>query len=297
MEVVILPVIFNTNEKLIIGNSKHDFKRNFNNKQLILKIVKKLSALHNIFSLQDIVIYKCSSNPKIHGFIKKSIINNLPSTILNISDSTILDLLAPQCYDYAYHIIHHEICHIQDFETICKYMDGNLVSDNYQAEYNLKAFYFVNGYKFFGEYIAYRNCFSSYAERSPDYDKLPHKIKTDSTIQRLLNTYDKDFKYRNIMFSKTMEDINNTIYFLCKQIGYYHASQNKSFIENLDLTKSELFICYIDKLNQELDNLYSTYPSWISYEKYIEIGKLFYSIFGEFKIGLCEYGGDICFDF
>ena len=56
----------------------------------------------------------------------------------------------------------------------------------------------------------------------------------------------------------------------------------------MNLINTEPVLNYINNLIYKLDALYSSYPNWISYEKYIEIGKIFFSIFDEFEIKLWD---------
>lgn len=290
-----MEITLKTNDKTVVG-SKHDFKRQMKSKQLISKIVNKYVSQYNLQTLQEVVVYKLKKGETTLGSVTKKFVNNKPNSNVNLSDLVAGQLHFPQFYSFAYHKVHHEMCHVQDYETICKHMDGNLLSDDYSHEYGLNSLYFVNGYKFFGEYISYRNCFDSYSEQYPRYDLLSQEAQIEIVIQRLQETYDKESEIRLFMFNKTIDDISKPIYDLCRIIGYFHASNDNLFLKNIDLIKSKAISNYINNLIEKLDELYSSYPKWISYEKFIEIGKLFFSVFDEFEIKLCLYNEDICFD-
>lgn len=290
-----MKIILKTNSPSVIGN-KHDFKKQTESKQLISKIVNKYIAMYNLETIQEVVVYKLKNGESTLGSITKNFVNNKLISTVNLSDLVAGQLHFPQFYNFAYHNVHHEMCHVQDYETICKYMDGKLLSDNYPHNYDINSFYFVNGYKFFGEYIAYRNCFDSYSEQYPRYDLLSQEAQIEVNIRRLKETYNKNSEMRLFMFNKTIEDISNTVYSLCKLLGYFHASNDKHFVKNIDLIKNASILQYIDSLNNDLNKLYMSYPNWISYEKYVEIGQLFFSIFNMFNITISEYEGDLCFE-
>lgn len=290
-----MKISLKTNNPSVVG-SKHDFKKQMKSKQLISKIVNKYISQYDLQTLQEVMVYKLKEGESTLGSVTKRFVNDEPTSIVNLSDLVAGQLHFPQFYRFAYHRVHHEMCHVQDYEIICKHMDGNLLSDDYPHTYGLNSLYFVNGYKFFGEYISYRNCFDSYSEQHPRYDLLTQEAQIEMVIQRLRETYDKESGIRLLMFNKTIEDISKPIYDLCRIIGYFHASNDESFLKNFDLIKSNAISDYINNLAEELDTLYLSYPNWISYKKYIEIGKLFFSIFDKFEIALSEYNGDICFD-
>ena len=290
-----MKITFKTNNPSVVGNSKHDFKKQLKSKQLISKVVNIFAKQYNITSLQEVVVYTISKERPVLGSVNRTFNDNKPNTILNISDLVAGQLHFPQFYNFAYHNIDHEMCHIQDYETICKHMDGNLLSD-FQCKSGLQNFYFNSGCKFFGEYIAYRNCFGSYSEQYPEYDLLKQEEVIVSVVQRLFEVHDGSLELKNVVFNKAIEDIFSAIYSLCKCIGYYHASHDKIFLNNIESIKSEEVVSYISNLIEELDSLYSTYPSWISYGKYIDIGKLFFSVFDKFGITLCENNECICFE-
>ena len=291
-----MKITLKTNNTSVVGG-KHDFKKQLESKQLISKIVNKYVSQYNLQTLQEVIVYKLKEGETILGSVTKSFVGGKPVSTVNLSDLVAGQLHFPQFYSFAYHKVHHEMCHVQDYETICKHMDGNLLSDDCPHEYGLNSLYFVNGYKFFGEYISYRNCFDSYSEQYPRYDLLSQEAQIEIVIQRLQETYDKESEIRLFIFNKTIEDISKPIYDLCKSIGYFHASNDDLFLKNIDLVKSKSISKYINNLVEKLDKLYSSYPNWISYEKYIEMGKLFFSIFDKFEIELRLYNEDICFDF
>jgi hypothetical protein len=290
-----MKITFKTNNPSVVGNGKHDFKKRLKSKQLISKVVNTFAKKYDVTSLQEVVVYTTSQERPVLGSVNRAFNDNKPNTILNISDLVAGQLHFPQFYSFAYHNIDHEMCHIQDYETICKYMDGNLLSD-YQCKSGLQNFYFDSGCKFFGEYIAYRNCFGSYSEQYPEYDLLKQEEVIVSVIQRLFEVYDGSLELKNVVFNKAIGDMFNSIYVLCKRIGYYHASHDKTFLKNIELIKSKEVASYISNLIEKLDNLYSNYPLWISYGKYIDIGKLFFSIFDGCDIELHECNDNICFN-
>ena len=151
-----MEITFKTNSSSVIGSGKHDFKKRMESKQLISKVISKFISEYNIKSLQEVIVYDFEKCPTEYGSVDRFYIDGTPKTILNLSDIIAGQLRFPQFYSFAYHTIHHEMCHIQDYETICKHMDGNLLSSDYKCKYCLNSLYFICGYQFFGEYISYR---------------------------------------------------------------------------------------------------------------------------------------------
>ncbi len=272
-----------------------DKKRREVEKRLV-NTVKGFMEKYNIKSLNAIEIYKFDEKKQELGAIKKEFVNKLPSTVLFISDLSLQQISQPHNVKYGIHTVHHELCHVKDFETICNNMNGILVTDSYEHPYSMESLCFIWGYELFGEYLAYRNSYSSYAEQKQQHNFILYHEMFDDIIQDITLICNSKQRRQNTYTNENLLNITKRIVmFICKNLGYYHASNNKVFMKNMAQIADVKFIEYINQLDEQLKKWFQGYPNWISYNSYVEIGCLVLSVFSIYGVDLAVTNNETCF--
>ena len=290
-----MKITFKTDNKDIVGVGKYSLTTQMKVRQSILKVVNQLIQKYKLSSLNEVVVYKLKDCKTELGRVYKTLNNKIPKTVLYISDLSVTQIMHGELYSQGYHTFHHEVCHIKDFEAICEYMNGELVSDGYKHPYTINSVFLTTGYGMFGEYIAYKNCYNTYDEKFENCDFDKKCAKYENIAYQLSYIQKQSIKIKDYIFNQTIKDINKILYFICKYIGYYHASGNTMFLSDLTSIKNNNLINFVYRVEEKLKSLNDIYPSCISYDNYVDVGRLFLSLFDGYDLHLVEEDGHIFF--
>ncbi len=179
-------------------------------------------------------------------------------------------------------IIFHEIYHYKEALITSKNIDYHklMFDDNYSDTYTMVL---CIGYKQWAEYYAYFNS-AKYQIRNILFDTFIQKswVSLQAMHNILLNTETIQMPFS--FYESIKQFISNAIIFTA-QYNYlpdhqyltplYKYKNNKDYSKHYE---------YIMELIPYMDNLYNSYPNWVSESKFVEIGKYLLNILHRFNI-------------
>lgn len=178
-------------------------------------------------------------------------------------------------------ILFHELYHYKEAITTSKYMDYHkLLFGTYNSTYKLTL---AIGYRQWAEYYAYYNS-SKYYLRKIDFTNV-----LSGSWASLQAIHNKLLSEGELQILQTVfESVNTFIGFSIIFIAQSNRLNNKSYIKQISEYKNHEFYSihydYILDLMQYMNNLYKTYPFWISEAAFVEIGKYILNIFNRYNI-------------
>jgi len=253
------------NSIILEAKSYEDFKNiSFNN---IVKI--HLTVMDNNIEWLGMIVPNTLNNELIFElYIQNTIIDNLFS-----SDE--------DKFIFAKSVILHELYHIKEMITTNKIIE---IMPIYNIQKDCTRSMLINlGYRQWTEYYAHYNSAKYYYLYTTLDDVIYQSEITLTLIKELLNK-EKQIQLFQYMYENIAKFISTSIKF----IAIYNASQNISYVESVKkYGQSNFYIHhyeYIHKIIPYMDNLYQTYPNWVSEEKFLEIGKTLFSIIHNYGI-------------
>lgn len=172
-------------------------------------------------------------------------------------------------------VILHEFCHCYEIATTSKLFD--FYEKYKRPQYDTRQIIFSNAIECWGEYFAYYHSIRLYEESR----NLNPQIKSLCTYKKALSTL-----YRHNEEVPYVDDLWDTLISLIRKTvilaAYYNSTKELKYAEQLHLSNSNsqetLFDEYFSDITNYFAELYNTYPTWVSEEKYIEIGRKLFSI-------------------
>lgn len=231
---------------------------------------------------------------KIHLTIMDNNIEWLGMTIPNISNNnlvfelyvqdTIIDDLFSKDEDkcmFSKSVILHELYHIKELVKTNNIID---IMPIYNIKKDCTRSMLINlGYKQWTEYYAHFNSAKYYCSNTTLSDVIYQSEITLSLIKQTI-VDESQVQLFEFMYNNIAEFIATSIKF----IAIYNESQDISYLKSLKkYEQNDLYINhynYIHKIIPYMDELYHTYPTWVSEEKFLEIGKTLFSIIHEYGI-------------
>lgn len=233
-------------------------------------------------NINDIKIV--SPNSDFRGKTEPNFINNKLVSDILYDENVIKDLLS---YDIdnkkeALSIILHELYHYKECIITANKMDYHklIFDDNYSDTYTMA---FSLGYKQWTEYYAYYNS-SKYYQRNIYLDDFIRKSWASLYAMQSFLTENDTTKMPFSVYTDIKDFISYSIIFAAQ----YNSLLDSKYLESIMKFKRNKDYCehydYIIELIPYMNDLYSSYPSWVSEEKFIEIGKYLLNILHRFNI-------------
>lgn len=231
---------------------------------------------------------------KIHLTIMDNNIEWLGMTIPNISNNnlvfelyvqdTIIDDLFSKDEDkcmFSKSVILHELYHIKELVKTNNIID---IMPIYNIKKDCTRSMLINlGYRQWTEYYAHFNSAKYYCSNTTLSNVIYQSEITLSLIKQTI-VDESQVQLFEFMYNNIAEFIATSIKF----IAIYNESQDISYLKSLrKYEQNDLYINhynYIHKIIPYMDELYHTYPTWVSEEKFLEIGKTLFSIIHEYGI-------------
>lgn len=201
-------------------------------------------------------------------FLDYNVVNNLSSSDADKQEESLS-------------IVLHELFHYKECIITSRNMDYHrLISDDSYS--NTYTMVLSIGYKQWAEYYAYYNSFKYYqrnilfADISQSWAAL--KVMRDALINNVF------IKMPFSLYSNIKEFISNAIMFAAQ----YNLSLDSNLLKLIEKYKDDKHYYkhyeYITELVPYMDDLYKSYPDWVSESKFIEIGKYLLNILQRYNI-------------
>lgn len=202
---------------------------------------------------------------------------------LYIQNSVIEDLLSndKNKFSYAKSIILHELYHIKEFTITNQIID---IMPIYNIKKDCTKSLLVNlGYTQWTEYYAHFNSAKYYCSSTNIADSI-YQSEISLTLLKQQLDNEAQVKMYEFMYDNINKFIANTI----KLAAIYNQTHDDSFLATIQKYNHEKLYQYhyeyIYTIISYMDNLYQTYPSWISGKYFLEIGKKLFSIIHDYGI-------------
>lgn len=183
---------------------------------------------------------------------------------------------------YGKSIIFHELYHVKEFLITNHAIPLMPIYDIIRNSTHSMLLYL--GYIQWTEYYAHFNSTKYYQPTSDDIRESAELIaEILSTIKMGIDTY-AEYQLPEGLFKGINLFISQTVILSAR----YNQTHDKSYMIQPQSIKSATDFKkqynYINQIILYMDNLYQTYPAWISEEKFLEIGKTLFSIIHEYGI-------------
>lgn len=262
----------------ILSNDKQRLEKYI--KQEVTPIISAMSIKH----LKSIIIVDNVRDLNgAEGEMVPSVLDGEPIETVYYVGNVIFCLQKDESRQKAYPAFYHELCHCKDYENICKKIDCRLLPDLKSEIYTTYDLYLTLGYRFWGEYYAFRTCAFALS-----ISELPLKkmMAAFDTSEKYLKAFVKEFsKDQSVdLYYLTRKEIQEFIYQLVKSIGFIHHYANS--IEMLvplfsDKPAINKFIIDIEKF---LFTSYENYPECISIDMLISLGRIIFKLYNIYGI-------------
>lgn len=222
----------------------------------------------NIEWLGKIIPSNSNNNIDFELFLQSSVIDDLLSS--DKSESS-----------FAKSIILHELYHLKEITFTNKFLNIMPIYDIIKDCTRSMLIYL--GYTQWSEYYSHYNS-SKYYYSLPELSDCINQSEISLTV--LKQTLDKESPAQLPEFM-----YNNIKSFIAKAIKFvaiYNQSKDDSFLKSIKKYESEKLYLphynFILKMITYMNELYQTYPNWISEEKFLMIGKELFSIIHDYNM-------------
>lgn len=194
---------------------------------------------------------------------------------INQNHVNILQNKNSQEYEISKSVLMHELYHLKEFCTTSSIIP---LMDIYKIQKDCTRSLLLNfGYLQWTEYYAHYNSSKFYVPESCDINEIC-KLSKDviEVIIKANDCYDEPFHVTEGLF----DGIACFIKYVIKLSARYNQSKNKLQLSVLNDIKNDITYTkhyeYIIDIMSYMENLYTTYPSWVSEDNFLKIGiKLF----------------------
>lgn len=172
-------------------------------------------------------------------------------------------------------VVLHEFCHCYEIATTSKLFD--FYEKYKRPQYDTWQVIFATAIECWGEYFAYYFSVKFHEESF----NLDSQIKALHTYKKAIPTcykHNEEVPYTEDLWDTLIALIRKTIILA----ACYNSTKEVKYAEQLHLSNSilqeTLFDDYFSDITNYFAELYNTYPTWVSEDKYIEIGRKLFSV-------------------
>lgn len=182
---------------------------------------------------------------------------------------------------YAKSIILHELYHIKELTITNRKI--NIIPIYSIKRSSTQAMIINLGYKQWSEYYAHYNSTKYYCPPVNLSNVIYQSEITLTVIKRQLDS-SVDIQLPENMYNS----IENFVSQVIKLAAIYNQSQNDNYLNDIQKYQNDTLYVhhynFIYKIIAYMDNLYKTYPNWISEKQFLLIGKEIFSIIHDYNI-------------
>lgn len=249
-----------------------------------LKNISRIDQNLQSLSYRNIKIRIVPPNPDFRGKIDPNFIDGKLYFDILFDENVIKNLSSTNVNnkEEALSIVLHELYHYKECTITASKMDYQrlLFDKNYSDTYTMV---FSTGYKQWTEYYAYYNS-SKYYQRDINFNDIIRHSWTSLYATQDFLSKNESTKMPFSIYESIKNFISNAIIFTAQ----YNSSLDSKYLESIMKFKKNKDYSnhydYIIELISYMNDLYNSYPSWVSEVKFIEIGKYLLNILHRYNI-------------